>query len=456
MNEKDHASLADLGVNVYRLGTMWPGAEPHVGQFNQTYFQQLEQTIQSAASYGIFSLLDMHQDVLSEYFCGEGIPAWAAKSIPMPESKQFPTPVDDPFTAIAGDGFPTRQDCNKYNWPSYYETIGASSTFDALYTNPKLLQAWGGFWEQVAVRLGTKNNAVLGYELINEPWAGDIFRHPALLVPSVADKQRLQPAYDILAPRIRAFDPNALVFFAAVTWDDPIPVGFEHSPGDDAAHSVFAFHYYNPPQYTLQPYFHQRKKDAIRLQTAAFMTEFERATDDNNFEEDHFVAVASAADTSLVSWTMWEYKTFCKETNETLNGDSQAAAFGSCKTGYGGHELWNEDGSAMNPGASRKLARTYAQKTAGILQSMRFNASTGEFLVQYQLDQTITTPTEIFAHQALNYPDGMDVRIAPAGLMQWKMLNTNIVGVTVDESVKALIKGAENVVVTVSIKRKQT
>ena len=30
-----------------------------------------------AGKYGIYSLLDAHQDVLSQKFCGEGIPDWA-------------------------------------------------------------------------------------------------------------------------------------------------------------------------------------------------------------------------------------------------------------------------------------------------------------------------------------------------------------------------------------------
>ena len=30
-----------------------------------------------AAEYGIYTLLDMHQDVLSGKFCGEGAPDWA-------------------------------------------------------------------------------------------------------------------------------------------------------------------------------------------------------------------------------------------------------------------------------------------------------------------------------------------------------------------------------------------
>ena len=31
----------------------------------------------SAAKYGIYTLLDAHQDDLSQKFCGEGIPDWA-------------------------------------------------------------------------------------------------------------------------------------------------------------------------------------------------------------------------------------------------------------------------------------------------------------------------------------------------------------------------------------------
>ena len=33
-----------------------------------------------ASKYGIYTLLDAHQDVLSEKFCGEGIPDWAVDS----------------------------------------------------------------------------------------------------------------------------------------------------------------------------------------------------------------------------------------------------------------------------------------------------------------------------------------------------------------------------------------
>ncbi|RYY86109.1 hypothetical protein EON63_06325 [archaeon] len=44
---------------------------------------------------------------------------------------------------------------------------------------------------------------------------------------------------------IREVDDISMVFFAAVTWDDIVPAGFEHAPDNN---SVFAFHYYEPPQ----------------------------------------------------------------------------------------------------------------------------------------------------------------------------------------------------------------
>ena len=40
------------------------------------------------------------------------------------------------------------------------------------------------------------NVNVLGYELMNEPFAGDVWNDPLLWVPPVADRVSLQPLYD--------------------------------------------------------------------------------------------------------------------------------------------------------------------------------------------------------------------------------------------------------------------
>lgn len=51
---------------------------------------------------------------------------------------------------------------------------------------------------------------ILGAELINEPWAGDVIHRPTLLLPKIADLKNFQPAYDKLAaacPRHPGFRP---------------------------------------------------------------------------------------------------------------------------------------------------------------------------------------------------------------------------------------------------------
>lgn len=166
--DKDHEMLADLGVNMYRLGSMWPGVEPNRGKYNITYLTEMNKIIDASAKYGIYTLLDMHQDVLSEKYCGEGVPAWAAESFLPRDDAKFPAPIDTPYQDVADDGFPTRQDCGLHGWAQYYNTRATADAFESLYTNrTNLLSAWGEMWRTFARVLGSPN--LLGYELINEP-----------------------------------------------------------------------------------------------------------------------------------------------------------------------------------------------------------------------------------------------------------------------------------------------
>ncbi len=40
---------------------------------------------------------------------------------------------------------------------------------------------------------------------MNEPFAGDVFKDPLLMLPGVADLKNLQPFYDGIAPSIHEF-----------------------------------------------------------------------------------------------------------------------------------------------------------------------------------------------------------------------------------------------------------
>ena len=56
------------------------------------------------------------------------------------------------------------------------------------------------------------------YEIINEPWAGNYFTDPTLLLPGVAGSTNLQPFYEKIAQAIRSVDNDTLIFYEPVTW----------------------------------------------------------------------------------------------------------------------------------------------------------------------------------------------------------------------------------------------
>jgi len=271
---------------------------------------------------------------------------------------------------------------------------------------------------------------ILAVELINEPWAGDADRHPELLIPSVADKLNLQVAYDDLAPAIWAVDPTRLVMFAAVTWDDPVPCGFEHAPGGEQNNnrSVFAYHFYLPPQFEYDVYFEQRTKDAERLGTGLMLTEFGGSPPIG----DSFQIAVSKADEYLTSWAFWEWKSFCTQnlSDPYEMNVTQWDVFGSCKTGYGS-PIWEPDGS-LNQNAVRAYSRTYAQAVAGQTQYMNFDPLTGVFQLKYIANPSIdpnTAPTSIWLGESEFYANGYRVSISPSGAATWNSPQVNYVNI---------------------------
>ncbi|KAK3237149.1 hypothetical protein CYMTET_52756 [Cymbomonas tetramitiformis] len=422
--DRDFKIMKELGLNVLRLGTMWPGIEPVRGQYNETYLSVLKSISEKAAAYGIYTILDMHQDILSEKFCGEGIPEWAVKSDGgFHLFGSFPAPLAKPFNRTDARGFPVRQDCAKHqDWSSFSVAEDYTAACQALWKNVDGIgDAWAQMWGRVAsIFKGSEH--ILGVELMNEPFAGDFYHNPLIMVPYPfprnADKINMQPVYDKLNTAIRAEDAERLVFFAGVTWDD-FGVGFDHPPGgtDFADRSVVAYHYYVPPQMNA-PHdafqFKQQQKAARRLRTGSMLTETCFSTNDHSaalcgqlFTEPG--GIADRADAALQSWVAWEWKSFCRETAETLAGESQWAAWGACKTGYG--PAWNA--TTQEPPDLAGYARTYARAVAGNTTSMFFNVTDKAFKLVFKIDTHAQSPTEIFVSSEHHYPKGLQVFVSP-------------------------------------------
>lgn len=379
---KDMETFQELGFNAIRLGTMWPGFEPEREQYNMTYLHALKQLVTEAESYGIYSLLDMHQDVMSEKFCGEGVPLWAA--IPANNSL-FPWPMTPVYNSTP-NGVPTPEECALQSWSSYYFTQATGSAFQNLYDNNYgLRDSWASFWENVALVFGNSGAAVLGYELMNEPWAGDAVANLSLMIPGVADRVNLQKMWDVGAEAIRSVDKSHAVFFEGVTWDW-VGVGFTDVPGGALWRnkSVLSYHYYQPPDFSMDVQFAARVDDMKRLQCGGFLTE----------AWVYDWAILDKCDETVQSWLLWEYKPF----------------FGN-KTGWS-NSIWSANGT-LNMEYVSLLSRTYAKVVAGTTIVQSFNNRTNSYLLVYRGNHLVTAnTTKIYLNEGVHYPRGFTVVVA--------------------------------------------
>jgi endoglycosylceramidase len=291
MAREDFEWMQSLGLNVLRLGVFWAGLEPTRGHYNETYLDQLERIVDLAGAHGVYVFLDMHQDGLSELFCGEGFPPWAIRR-QHNAAMRFPAPFSPAFNdsqmynePVGSLGrIPRDSACGESHGPDYgqwtRETAGA---YQAIYSNwDGLGDAFAAAWAKVAARFAHRPE-ILGLELINEPFAGDFYTdtinetnwmNSTLMIPwpnpDNADAKNLQPLFDRVNAAVRVFDDKVLLFFAGIIWDN-YGAGFTAPPGgwDYANRSVLTYHYYNPPQTTVQLQFDSFNKSARRLQVSS-------------------------------------------------------------------------------------------------------------------------------------------------------------------------------------------
>ncbi|EGD73240.1 hypothetical protein PTSG_04956 [Salpingoeca rosetta] len=363
--------MASLGVNVVRLGFMWSGAEPSEGNFNMTYYQTIDTIVAQLANHNIYTLLDVHQDGFSSKFClYDGIPLWVAnRSV---ARRPFPWPMQG--------------GCSSRPWAANELTEACGQAYDDLYHNVRgMRDAFIKFWSFSADYFKNNSN-IIGYELINEPFAGDVYAKPELFLPGVAGRENLALLYDAVAPAIRQRDQRHLIFYEPVTWGmvfngSVVGSGFQHVPGG-AAHankSVFSFHYYcwffdipgNASTWrraacddALGPQvFNAVQRDVGYLGGASFLTEFAATTcDPSSGASEECTAVLDLCDEHLVSWIHWPTDT------DYPGGVYDWAAY-----------------------AALGLSRPYAAAVAGLVQSVSFNNATRTFHMCMQF--TALTPS---------------------------------------------------------------
>ncbi|MFC4910459.1 cellulase family glycosylhydrolase [Actinomadura gamaensis] len=175
-----------LGSNVVRYLVQWKNVEPSPGRYDDRYLDAVAQRVAWYREQGINVVLDMHQDIYGPAACegsGNGAPAWAT------------------FT----DGLP----CTPQNpWVLTYLQPAVLRAYDNFWNNtgkhPELMRHYAAMWKHVAARFA-EDPAVLGYDLMNEPFGGTrqfgFFEGPVLT-----------PFYQRIVTAIRQVDRQKWVF----------------------------------------------------------------------------------------------------------------------------------------------------------------------------------------------------------------------------------------------------
>jgi endoglycosylceramidase len=364
---RDVRRLRSWGFNTVRFGLSWKALMPTQGVVDRAYLSRVLAITKVMEEEGMYYLLDMHQDLWSERFEGNGAPDWATK--------------DDgiPFTSLGG-------------FPNNYLSQAVGRSFTSFYTNRDgIRDAYRTAWETVARAVRGKPHA-LGFDLINEPSCELQVDPPCHLPPAPEAYSRwLLPLYDDLIPALQRADPTHPSFYeegVTVNFGYPMLIGRAPLPawrhrGAVLSHHVYCSTIFRPVPCSKQEpdAFREAKQSSGRNGVARLLTEF-GATDDVK----PIRRVAELADRNGEGWQYWQYKTYGDPTTQSssepggADAESLVSATGRIKTAK-----------------LKVLARIYPSVIAGTRATWSYNDRTGRFRMSWNARRgrttTITVPT---------------------------------------------------------------
>ncbi|TNV80325.1 hypothetical protein FGO68_gene10517 [Halteria grandinella] len=433
LTEAEIKGLSEWGFNVVRLGIMWQAVEVAPGVYNETYMDEMEALINKMGSYGIYSLVDGHQDAVSNNTCGEGFPNFytqSAKSycdggyIPwMMDYYGFCYSIRDFGYRFTPEGKPYVEDCRTKSFAEYYMTAESLDIMEQLYTNHSSLQnSYIAYWKYVSARLAG-NPYIVGYDPLNEPFPSNVYKDPEIVFePGLFDERSLEPLYSrTYLEAYKPADAGNMMFFEAAEFPDEMGIfgglvfnlGFTKPPGGEmnsAYHVVndhtYCFQLVNS-QNPLQSYgrnntqcrlWHEdrigtRAQDAKRYGVPLFISEFGGCGEDQDgFDE--ITMVGEVCDEHLSGWAYWQFKNF---NDPTTSGEFFEG-------------FYHQDGT-LQTNKLKALTRTYLPLTQGELVSMAFSVADASFKAQFRVNTGIQQPSVLYYSQEYWYPHGISVKI---------------------------------------------
>lgn len=365
----------EFGFNYVRYLIFWDNIEPEKGVFSNAYLDRIEQRVKWYTSRKMYVMLDMHQDLYALKFGGDGAPDWAirtngAKPLNLENAPWWLNNIN-----------PEVVNC----WINFWS-----------YTHHKDLQDhYAMAWQKVAERF-KDNPYVIGYDLMNEPWGGDIIK---VFLTGEFERKQLFDFYKRLIPKIRQIDIEKYIFFeptpAPVTFGAPsnlpaikdtrVPAKIVYAPHCYPYDTHEGGGYTPSSKKNLIDWERERKKDVlVKNNTIPLLTgEFGLSPSNKDFDiylKDFF----TMSDRNQWHWAYWS-------------------------NDKGGWSPLNEDRTPTP--ILEHLVRVYPKAVAGKIIEFSYEHAQQEFVLIYANNASIKEPTEIVVPK-MCMPDGHILEIS--------------------------------------------
>lgn len=380
ITEEDvHAEYDLMGTNFVRLLVQWQALEPERGTYDEEYLDAVAERVDWYADLGYHVLIDMHQDLYGRYtspseHSGNGAPEWATRN----------------------DGLSVE---SQEQWEMVYLEPGVMRAFDHFWNTtgeyPGLMDDYAEAWRRLAERFADEP-AVLGYDLMNEPFGGSL-QGPDFEAGPLAE------LYRRCMEQIRQVDQDTWIFVegqaVGVNWAFPSALPHLDDPRGGEPRIVYAPHAYPLPMDLGQAY------------------------------EDGAREVINA---SIGAWS-----DSVRTTAERLEAPIVLGEFGLDMSGPGaedyvermleeteamstGRAYWSNDHDGWGPWADEDLTpgpladvmnRPYPRAVAGQPQEIHHDAGRATLSVRWTERAGVEGPTEVYL-PADTFPDGhgLDLR----------------------------------------------
>lgn len=141
--------LEESGSNIVRLGITWEILEPKQGHKNDEVIKVLHKFVKACEDNGVCVMLDMHQDLFSRKFFGDGMPKWVIDKSILPKR----------YMAIWAEG--------------YFYLDCVQRAFNDFWRNKNgILDKFTDMWKWYRSQFDDCNN-IIGNDFLNEPYITD-------------------------------------------------------------------------------------------------------------------------------------------------------------------------------------------------------------------------------------------------------------------------------------------